>query len=104
MIEWIYGESGSGKTTLARKLAQTPNTIHLDGDDMRRVWTDLGYSDADRVTQNLRVAHLARVLSRQGFNVAVSTICPTPELRQQVQRITGCVLIHIEGEQDVKTW
>lgn len=105
MIEWIYGESGSGKTTLARKIqAQTPTCVHLDGDDMRRVWTDLGFSDADRITQNMRVAQLARVLSRQGFNVIVSTICPCPELRQEVQKITGCAFIRLEGEQDKKIW
>lgn len=105
MIEWVYGESGCGKTTLARKMAvQTPNTVHLDADDMRRVWTDLGYSDEDRVTQNIRVANLARVLSRQGFNVVVSTICPTEKLRSMVREITGCTFIHIEGELDKKTW
>jgi adenylylsulfate kinase-like enzyme len=104
MIEWVYGESGSGKTTLARKIAaQTPNTVHLDGDDMRRVWTDLGFSDEDRRTQNLRVAHLARVLSRQGFNVVVSTICPE-YVRDEVQAITGCTFIHIQGDRDRKTW
>lgn len=103
MIQWIYGVSGSGKTTLARKLLDA-KTIHLDGDDMRRVWTDLSYTEADRETQNLRVANLARVFDRQGFNVVVSTICPTPELRAKVQSITGCTFIHIENTQDEKQW
>ena len=103
MIHWIYGESGSGKTTLAKKLLDT-RTVHLDGDDMRRVWTDLGFTEEDRLTNNLRIAHLARVLDRQGFNVVVSTICPTQEIRDSVQKITGCTFIHIEGEQDKKTW
>ena len=105
MVEWVYGESGSGKSTLARKIASsTPNTIHLDGDDMRRVWTDLGFSEEDRRTQNVRVAQLARVLSRQGFNVVVSTICPTEKIRSEVQAITGCTFIHIEGDRDKKSW
>lgn len=103
MIQWIYGGSGSGKSTLARKLLDT-KTIHLDGDDMRRVWTDLAFTDADRETQNLRVANLARVLDRQGFNVVISTICPSERLRQKVQKITGCVFIHIEGVTDEKSW
>jgi len=102
-IQWIHGASGSGKSTLARKLLDT-KTIHLDGDDMRRVWTDLGFSDEDRRTQNLRVAHLARVLDRQGFNVVVSTICPTQELRAEVYAITGCTFIHIEDTRDQKQW
>ena len=103
MIQWIYGESGSGKTTLARKMLDL-RTVHLDGDDMRRVWTDLGFSDDDRMTNNMRIAQLARVLDRQGFNVVVSTIAPTQEIRDAVQAITGCTFIHIEGEQDKKTW
>lgn len=103
MIQWIYGESGCGKTTLARKLLDA-RTVHLDGDDMRRVWTDLQFSDEDRMINNLRIAHLARVLDRQGFNVVVSTIAPTQEIRDAVQKITGCTFIHIEGEQDKKQW
>lgn len=102
-IQWIYGVSGSGKSTLARKLLDA-KTVHLDGDDMRRVWTDLAFTDADRRTQNLRIAHLARVLQRQGFNVVVSTICPTPALRTEVQAITGCTFIHIEDTRDQKQW
>ena len=102
-IQWVYGLSGCGKTTLARKLLDR-TTIHLDGDDMRRVWTDLGFSDEDRRTQNLRIANLARVLDRQGFNIVVSTICPTPELRAEVQAITGCTFIHIEDTRDEKKW
>lgn len=103
MIQWVYGASGSGKTTLARKLLDA-KTVHLDGDDMRRVWTDLQFTDDDRMTNNLRIAHLARVLDRQGFNVVVSTICPTPEIREAVRQITGCTFIRIESEQDTKQW
>jgi adenylylsulfate kinase len=105
-IQWIYGESGSGKTTLAKSIqaASTRQCVLLDGDDMRRVWTDLGYSDEDRETQNTRVAHLARVLARQGFDVVVATICPTPELRKKVQQITGAVMIQIQSVEDQKKW
>lgn len=103
MIQWIYGESGCGKTTLARKMLDQ-RTVHLDGDDMRRVWTDLGFTEEDRMTNNVRIAHLARVLDRQGFNVVVSTIAPTQEIRDAVQAITGCTFIHIEGDKDKKTW
>jgi len=105
MIEWIYGESGCGKTTLAKKMVTAcPGTIHLDGDDLRRVWVDLGFSDPDRLTNNTRIAQLARVIERQGFRVVVSTICPTEEIRTAVQAICHCTFIHIEGTQDKKPW
>ncbi len=103
MIQWIYGASGVGKTTLARKLIDA-KTVHLDGDDMRRVWTDLGFSDEDRMTNNMRIAQLARVLERQGFSVVVSTICPSKRIRKAVQKITCCTFIHIESERDEKKW
>lgn len=103
MIQWIYGASGVGKTTLAKKLLDA-NTVHLDGDDMRRVWTDLEFSDEDRMTNNVRIAQLARVLERQGFNVVISTICPSKRIRKAVQKITGCTFIHIEAERDEKKW
>lgn len=103
MIQWIYGASGVGKTTLAKKLIDA-KTVHLDGDDMRRVWTDLGFSDEDRMTNNVRIAQLARVLERQGFGVVVSTICPSKRIRKAVQKITGCAFIHIESTRDEKKW
>ena len=102
MIEWIYGDSGMGKTTLAKKIAG--DAVLLDGDDMRKVWPELTFSDEDREVQNIRVARLARVLELQGFNVVVATICPTKHLRDQVHAITNCRFIHIESSEDMKTW
>ena len=97
MITWIYGESGAGKTTLAKNLLSN-KTIHLDGDDMREsISKGLGFSNEDRLENNLRIARLAKVLDRQGFDVVVSTICPTPEMRQQVFWITKCRFVKIEG-------
>lgn len=94
-----------GKTRLARQIvAQTSNAVLLDGDDMRKVWTDLAFSDADRRTQNLRIARLARVLELQGLNVVVATICGDKKLRAEVHRITHCKFIHIEANGDKKTW
>lgn len=97
MILWVRGPRKSGKTTLARELAAKLHAVHLDGDDMRdTISTDLGFSDADRTTQNLRVAGLATVIERQGFDVVVSTICPDIEgLVQAVFDITGCRFIDL---------
>jgi adenylylsulfate kinase-like enzyme len=95
MITWITGNSGSGKTTLAKRLKK--NEVILDGDDMRAVWPGLGFSQEDRIEQNMRVARLAKNLESQGFDVIVSTICPYKELRSQVQEITNCRFVYLEG-------
>ncbi len=62
-----------------------PNKVVLDADDLREVWTDLGFSKEDRITQNLRLARLARLLWIQGFNVVVASICPYADLRREIR-------------------
>lgn len=97
MIIWFTGKSGAGKTTAAKQLiAEMRNVVHLDGDDLREVWTDLGFSDNDRYEQNMRIAKLARLLDRQGFNVVISTICPEiKDLREKAWQICRCKFIHL---------
>lgn len=101
MIQWVYGDTGMGKTTLAQTIAKAqPNTIYLTGEEMREVWTDLGWSDADRDEQKRRIARLALTLSFQGFNVVVTTMPPNKAMRKEIKRICGCRFIEIKG----KTW
>ena len=95
MITWITGNSGSGKTTLAKKMRK--DEIILDGNILRMVWPGLGFSKEDRQEQNLRVARLAKMLEEQGFGVIIATICPYKDLRDEVQKITGCTFIYLAG-------
>ena len=77
MIYWFTGNTGAGKTTLAKIFQKViANSILLDGDYLRGVWQDLGFSKEDRVEQNNRVMKLAEILEAQGFNVLVAVICP----------------------------
>ena len=96
-IVWYTGNSGAGKTTAARRFAKNADALLLDGDEMRKVWTDLGLSREDRWTQNLRIARLARLLQSQGVRVVVATICPYRELREEVQKITDCEFVYMKG-------
>lgn len=97
MIIWIRGPRGSGKTTLAKELcSKLPNAVNLDGDMMREVWTDLGFSDDDRYENNMRIARLASSLEKQGFDVVVSTICPyIRDLHQQIDYISHPKFINL---------
>ena len=93
----LTGQSGSGKTSLANQL-RIDNTVILDGDRMRnRISNELGFSAKDRRAHNLRVAEMTKELEEQGFNVIVSLICPYKDLRDEVQKITGCKFIYLKG-------
>lgn len=96
MIIWITGERKSGKTTLALELQERmPNSILLDGDEMREsISTDLKFTEEDRLTNNIRIAKLAKKLENQNFTIIVATICPE-YVRQDVYHITGCKFINL---------
>lgn len=97
MITWIRGESGSGKSYIAKAIQEKYKSIWLDGDMLRRVWTDLKFSDKDRKEQTLRTARLARELDEQGHNVVISTICPE-KFKVEAYRITRCKFIEINDK------
>ena len=58
--------NGRGKTTLANAIQRKMETIVLDGDEMRQsISLGLGFTKNDRDRHNLRVARLAKVLSKK---------------------------------------
>jgi len=77
---WITGLAGSGKTAVAKKVyaglrKRRPDTVHLDGDILRRILGDsFGHDIAGRKATARIYARLAAALTRQGINVVVSTI------------------------------
>lgn len=80
-VYFFTGLSGAGKTTLGglfhrRLKAKHSNVILLDGDLIRPVYNeDIGYSDADRVKGAQRTFRVAKMLSDQGVDVVVCSIC-----------------------------
>ena len=78
--------------------------IILDGDAMRAVWPGMGFTKEDRCEHNMRVARMAKELEDQGFDVIVATICPYRDLRDDVQRITRCRFIYLEGGKEGKDY
>lgn len=78
MIIWLIGLSGSGKTTLGTEMARQlrarhPNTVLLDGDILRQVFSfDQGtdpYTVEGRRINAERIAALCEMLDRQGIHV-----------------------------------
>lgn len=103
MILWISGNSGSGKTTLAKRICK-PDEVILDGDELRKVWTDLDLSKAGRLEQNYRAMRLAKMLSEQGISVIVATICPFKEQRKEIEQAIGCRFVYLEGGREGKEY
>ena len=99
MILWLTGNTGAGKTTIARVLKR-PDSILLDGDEIRDLTNNHDLSKTGRWEHNLYIARLAKLLESQGFQVIVSVICPYEKLRQEVQNITNCEFIYLTYEGD----
>jgi adenylylsulfate kinase-like enzyme len=103
MITWIFGNTGAGKTTYAKKIIEEDkevgiHMVHLDGDDMRAtICSDLSLSYADRIINNHRIAALAGLLDRQGFDVVVSVITPYKETRKYIKNLYEPTFVYIEG-------
>jgi len=88
---WFTGLPCSGKTTVSQALAEqlgTHGVRHeiLDGDEVRRNLTkDLGFSRADRRTNVLRNAFVARLLARNGVAAMAALITPYNDTQQEVR-------------------
>lgn len=95
-IIWLTGQSGSGKTTIAQGLKPIFSAVVLDGDELRQsISKELGFSQEDRHTHNLRVARLAQVLARQSL-VIVSVIAPFKATRKQIDILIKPIWIYVK--------
>lgn len=84
MIIWIVGLSGSGKTTIGKEMyklwkTRAPNTVMVDGDDVRRMLgndADPGdYSIEGRYKNAKRIVEICSWLDRQKINVICCILC-----------------------------
>ncbi len=92
MVIWFIGLSGSGKTTLGREVAQqwralSPNTVLLDGDELRKVFAhdrgDQPFTIEGRRLNAERIVALCELLDSQGINVVCCILSIFPEMREQ---------------------
>ena len=99
MIIWLTGNTESGKTSISKQIQKLyDNCIILDGDDMRQsISRGLTLSKRDRIENNIRIAHLAKTLHNQKFNIVIASIAPFQEGRDKVDKIIDVKWIYIEG-------
>jgi bifunctional enzyme CysN/CysC len=94
-VIWLTGLSGAGKSTIADALEQAlhhqgKRTYILDGDNIRQgLNRDLGFTDADRVQNILRIAEVAKLMMDAGLIVITALISPFKAERQMAKELIG---------------
>lgn len=102
-IIWLTGQSGSGKTTIANALKQKIGGIVLDGNEMREtISLGLGFSKEDREEHNLRVARLAKVLSKD-MPVIIAIIAPFESTRRKIDEIAKPMWVYVERNVEISS-
>lgn len=86
-VIWLTGLSGAGKSTVAKIVAQKLRSQNkpveeLDGDAIRSVFPQTGFTRSDRNEHIRRVAFLASRLEHHGVTVVVSLISPYEDSRE----------------------
>ncbi|MEE9257520.1 MAG: adenylyl-sulfate kinase [bacterium] len=86
-VYWLTGLSGAGKTTIGlllyeRLRAGKPNVVMLDGDGLRDVFDDIGYSPEERKRVAMYNARFCKMLSDQGIDVVCATISMSHRCRE----------------------
>jgi len=89
-VVWLTGLSGSGKSTLAdwvaAELVRRGHPVErLDGDTMRAVFPNTGFSKAERDAHVKRVGFLASRLEAHCVTVVASFVSPYRESRDVVR-------------------
>ncbi len=90
VVVWFTGLSGAGKSTIARTvcdrlLAAGADVEYLDGDSIRSVFPQTGYSKPERDAHVKRVGFLASRLEHHGVFVVCALISPYAESREFVR-------------------
>jgi adenylylsulfate kinase-like enzyme len=101
MIIVFFGQPGSGKTTLAMRIKKylqlskrnwRRDVHHIDGDELRAVFSNKDYSREGRIKNLNRASDIAAYLDSQGVDVVVSVVYPYEEARTYLQNL--CKDVH----------
>ena len=91
-VVWLTGLPGSGKTTIAERVSQElrrrgHRVEILDGDAMRSVFPQTGFSRMERDAHVKRAGYLASRLEFHGVIVVASFVSPYREARAAVRAL-----------------
>lgn len=100
-VLWFTGLSGSGKSAIAKRVAEElrhrgDEVENLDGDAIREIFPQTGFTRAERDAHVRRVGYLASRLERHGVFVVASLISPYEESRRFVRGLcVNFIEIHV---------
>jgi adenylylsulfate kinase len=89
-VLWFTGLSGAGKSTIADKVYDYLKSIdvkveRIDGDSVRSIFPQTGFTREDRNTHIRRIGYLASILEKNGIIVLASFVSPYNESRNFVR-------------------
>ena len=91
-VVWLTGLSGSGKSTISQQVTESLRAKglkveHLDGDNVRSLFPNTGFSRPERDSHVRRIGFLASKLEKHGVFVVASFVSPYRESRDFVRNM-----------------
>ncbi len=91
-VLWFTGLSGSGKSTIAVRvheelLRRGVEVEYIDGDALREVFPNTGFTRAEREEHLRRTGYMASRLSAHGVAVVASFVSPYRESRDFIRKL-----------------
>ena len=91
-VLWFTGLSGSGKSTIASRVHRElerrgVDVEYIDGDALREVFPNTGFTRADREEHLRRTGYMACLLAAHGVTVVASFVSPYRDSREFVRRL-----------------
>lgn len=96
MIINLTGQAGAGKTTIAKELCNIiPNSINIDGDELRDILKNKDYSESGRRNNIKNAYNIALFLEKKGYVPIISLISPYKDLREELKQETEVVECYV---------
>jgi adenylylsulfate kinase len=91
-VVWFTGLSGSGKSTIAvgvheELVRRGVDVEYIDGDALREVFPNTGYTRAEREEHLRRTGYMASRLAAHGVTVVASFVSPYRESRDFIRKL-----------------